>query len=250
VHTVIQNNPIKNLYNVYYSETFDFYAFDVYVTLVTVNPETTEHELISQWLTFDEATEVFEKSGFSIHAKPLIRGSLNTVLQYNPEFNSTLPSLYFPDHLPLNVNICEGIVIKPANTILHLLSNDRAIIKKKNKSFMEKMQVPLDKMKTQKEKNPSALFKTEQGLLAWNELTLYITSQRLAGCESKHGVLTRRTQGTLIGMLSKDALDDFIKENAALWANVHADDRKVVTRSLSDRCRAFVTNEMLARLKE
>lgn len=226
---------------VFYCEDFEFYAFDVFV--LCENNET-ENSSSTTWLNFDEAVQLFERVGFHIYAKPLARGELSELLKFETSFNSTIPATFFP-HLPVmepRKNICEGVVIRPANAVIYSVEGDRAMIKKKNPEFSE---ISAPKPKTVGGGGgASNLFETEEGKLANEQSELYITLERLNGCESKNGSLNRSTVGVLIGALAKDALEDYIKDNQATWNTIGPNDKKKITRNLSELAKKLVLSQL------
>jgi Rnl2 family RNA ligase len=62
------------------------------------------------FIDYDICCELFKQNGF-YYATPLARGIFNEVVNYNPCFQSLIPSLFgLP---PLDKNYAEGVVIKP-----------------------------------------------------------------------------------------------------------------------------------------
>ena len=110
---------------VYYTSNIGFYVFDVAIKV-------TDEE--ARWLNYDLAMELFEQCEF-FYSKPLHTGTLRECLDYNINFNSTIPDLL---GLPkLDKNQCEGIVIKPVKPLFFGRNKIRAIFKKKNEKFAE-----------------------------------------------------------------------------------------------------------------
>lgn len=264
--------PIQK--EVHYCEGFDFYAFDVFVS----GPWKQEKQASggqsgasdvdigsggdgdgdgsdgaskttvgTAWLTFDEACQLFESAGFTVYSKALNRGKLSTLMASDVNFNSKIPEMFYPHlaALPDGTNICEGIVIRPANVLLYLATGDRVVIKKKNARFLETSKAVNKNDKKDASTPPMPLqFKSEDGAMAYEDSVRYITEQRLSNCESKMGHLDRRTYGPLIGALSKDALEDFVKDNGELWSRIHRDDQRKITRRLSELAKALVSEQM------
>jgi len=103
---------------VFYSDTIEFYAFDILLTFT--NGE-------KMWMTYGEIEILFEKYHF-FYAKPLFMGTLDQCKSYDIKFNSTIPERL---GLPLlEKNICEGIVAKAIGNEVGF-SGTRLIFKKK-----------------------------------------------------------------------------------------------------------------------
>jgi Rnl2 family RNA ligase len=224
---------------VQYCPNFDFYLFDVHVALIDKN-EQEEH----RWLSHDDIETMCPIVDFPIYAKALARGPFEQVINYDVVFSSTLPSRFYnlppidKKHHPNDpiANIVEGIVIKP-NVSTHI--GGRVVIKKKTSKFSEKKEAK-KKVKTEKTHVDTGITETTQA--AWDELERYITHNRLLNCVSKVGDVTvdRKAVGELMKMLTSDAMEEFEKENSELWNSLHKEQKKKVTKKLSNSVQGLV----------
>ena len=198
-----------------YCPTHEFYAFDLYVT----NEET------GHFLSVDEANGFFEKGGF-FHAKTLFRGTLNECLKYPNLFQSLISGwLGFP---PIEGNICEGIVIRPVEPT-YLRTGSRVLLKSKNERFAEKKSVKKREPKLFVEPSYS---KALNNLLPVTEQ--YVTENRLNNVVSKIGQISvPKDTGKLIGLFSKDILDDFLKEHSGNYAAIEKSEQKILNRHIN-----------------
>ncbi|KAL9645321.1 hypothetical protein ABK040_002520 [Willaertia magna] len=255
---------------VYYCPHYDFYAFDISVTFERKDLKTGEIETFDKWLTFDEADDILEKSGFKVRAKALFRGSLQDCLNFNVYFNTTIPTTFYNDickeyniEFQPETNICEGVVIKPANQ--HVWVGMRAIIKKKNPNFTE-VNPPKDKSKRMKKKEMDGTvllfdgFLTKEGLASWEELKRYLNKNRLANVESKIGKVDRKNFSVIMREFVNDALQDYhldlenkemIKvvneeEDAKPQALIHLveEDQKKVKKKCAEKAKEIVQSYM------
>jgi Rnl2 family RNA ligase len=180
---------------VFYCPNHEFYAFDILLIF----------EEAEEYLPVDDADELFRTAGL-FYAQSLFTGSLRKCLEYPNDFQSKIPEWF---GLPLiENNICEGVVIRPVEPIF-LRTGARLLLKSKNDKFAEKksekkhLVVPKEEVEYSKELT---------NLLEIIEN--YITENRLDNVVSKIGeVSIPKDIGKLIGLLSKDAIEDIAKEN-------------------------------------
>ena len=198
-----------------YCPTHEFYAFDLYVT----NEET------GRFLSVDEANGFFEQGDF-FYAKTLFRGTLNECLKYPNLFQSQISGwLGLP---PIEGNICEGIVIRPVEPT-YLRNGSRVLLKSKNAHFAEKKSI--------KKREPK-LFVEPSYSEALNDLLpvteQYVTENRLNNVVSKIGQISvPKDTGKLIGLFSKDILDDFLKEHSGNYAAIEKSEQKILNRHIN-----------------
>jgi Rnl2 family RNA ligase len=213
-HPDVKNNNKTMLIQkgVHYCPNHEFYAFDLYV----INEET------GYYLTLDEANAFFERGGF-FYAKTLFRGTLNECLKFPNDAPSMISAwLGLP---PMDDNICEGVVIRPVKpTYLH--NGSRVLLKSKNARFAEKKAV--------KKREPK-LFAEPSYSEELNSLLpvieQYITENRLNNVTSKIGhISVPKDTGKLIGLFSKDVLDDFLKEHSGEYAALEKSEQKILNR--------------------
>ena len=215
-HPDVKNNNKLTLIQkgVYYCPQHEFYAFDLYIT----TNET------GKYLPIDEANGFFEKFGF-FYAKTLFRGSLKDCLQYPNEFQSVIAEwLGLP---PIEGNVCEGVIIRPVVTA-YLHNGARVVLKNKNAKFAEKKSV---------KKRAPKLFVKPTYSEELNALLLiadeYITENRLANVVSHIGEFSIKDFGKLIGMFSKDILEDFLKEHSGRYAGIEKSEQKILNSHVS-----------------
>ena len=195
---------------VFYCPFHEFYGFDIYVRGVDGN----------RYLTVTEVNKLFEESGF-LYAKTLFEGTIDECVSYPNAFQSHIAEwLGLP---PIEDNICEGVVIRPVEPVF-FRNGSRLLLKNKNSKFAEKKSV--------KKRQPS-LFVEPTYSDELNELLIvteaYVTENRLKNTVSKVGeVAFPKDTGKLIGLLSKDVLEDFLKEHSGKYASLEKSEQKIL----------------------
>lgn len=198
---------------VYYSPNHEFYGFDIYVF---------EGEF-SNFLDVNVVNELFEKNGF-FYAKTLASGSLEECLKYPNEFVSRIPEwLGLPT---IEDNICEGVVIRPIIP-MYFRNGSRVLIKNKNEKFSERKSV--------KKHTPSEPIQVSDAL---NELMAiseeYVNENRLANVISHIGEVEFPVDfGKVMGALTKDAIEDFLKEYSEKYGNLEKNEQKMLNKHIS-----------------
>ena len=205
---------------IFYAPYNEFYAFDIMVNQAF-------------YLNVTEANEFFETHGF-FYAKTLFKGTLKEALAYPNAFDSKIPEwLKLPE---ITDNICEGVVIKPVKP--HFLPNgSRVIIKNKNEKWSEKSKA------NSKAKVDVELSNEAHTLLS--ELARYVNPNRLANVMSKESNLDSTHIGKLIGLLSKDAFEDFLKEFKTPFEALGKSEQKRLTKQLNQYAAKLVKQELL-----
>ena len=206
---------------VFYCPNHEFYAFDLYI----------RGSEKSWYLSVNEANNFFESAGF-LYAKTLFEGTLEECLNYPNMFPSTIAtSLGFP---AIEDNVCEGIIIRPGEPV-YLSNGSRLLLKNKNIRFAEKKSIK-KRPTTKKELNyPKEL--TE--LLAVSEE--YVTENRLNNVISKIGeVSLPRDFGKLIGLFSKDVLEDFLKEHSAKYVMLEKGEQKILNQHINKKVTGLI----------
>eukprot|EP01091_Cochliopodium_minus_P007259 TRINITY_DN17165_c0_g1_i1.p1 TRINITY_DN17165_c0_g1~~TRINITY_DN17165_c0_g1_i1.p1 ORF type:complete len:376 (+),score=119.50 TRINITY_DN17165_c0_g1_i1:24-1130(+) len=210
---------------VYYCPDIKFCAFDIRVKK-------------SGFLDFDVATKIFETSGI-LYTKALMRGTFDQLYTFDVEnFKSTLPSLF---NLPLiEGNVSEGVIIKPVINVS--TDKGRVILKLKSDKFKEVTGVnkpPKNKPKGEvKDNTPPHLIEIKEKALC------YINKNRLSNVISKEEEITMSDVGRLIGLLAKDAFEDFIKDNEEEWNNVKVEERKIIKKAVAKASAGVVSREI------
>lgn len=197
---------------VFYCPGLEFYAFDIRVD--------------GNYLPYDLCVKYFEQVGL-FYAKILFEGSFQECLDYSKKTNdesSTIPSqLGLPE---LSNNIREGNVIKPIIPVY--IKETFVILKDKNEKFNEKQKNP---------NMPDVISDTVLNTL--EDIKTYITVQRYNNVVSKIGFVTKNDTTKLIGLLVKDALDDWKKDNKC----VDKQDMKIITKKLTTEARNIVLSQ-------
>jgi RNA ligase, rnl2 family len=212
-----------------YTPTHEFYGFDIYVF---------EGE-IGSYLAVDEVNSLFEAEGF-FYARSLMRGSLAECLKYPNAFQSKISQwLGLPD---IDDNICEGVVIRPV-TPQYLRNGSRVLIKSKNARFAEKKSI---KARNKLFTEPVPYSDSLKALLP--ELETYVTENRLNNVISHIGEVTLpKDFGKIMGMFSKDILEDFLKENGGAYTALDKCEQKSLNRELNKLSTGFVKEILLSK---
>jgi Rnl2 family RNA ligase len=198
---------------VYYSPIHEFYGFDIYVF----------DGDDGRYLDVEEANALFERYGF-FYARRLFQGSLKECLEYPNAFNSNIPEwLGLP---PIEGNICEGVVIRPI-TPMYFRNGSRVLIKNKNEKFAEKKSV--------KKNAPSTPVELSDALKALFPVAdQYVNENRLANVVSHIGeVEFPKDFGKVMGALTKDAIEDFLKEHKDAYMALEKAEQKQVNKRMS-----------------
>ena len=171
----------------------DFVAFDIYIIK--------ENEKKSYCAPYDTINYCEQ---FSIPVlRPLHTGTLDELLKLNPEFITTIPTIFHKLN-SLEGNIAEGFVLKPTNP-LYMPNGSRVIVKYKCAKFME------EKPRTIKVKKSIDIPNEITGLI--EEASRFITSTRLENIKAKMNDGDKINVNKTNGLLVADAYDDFIKDN-------------------------------------
>lgn len=200
---------------VFYTPVHEFYGFDIFIF----------SENGARFLSVAEANELFESGGF-FYAKTLFEGTLPECLMYPNIFQSYIAQwLGLPD---IDDNICEGIVIRPI-VPMYLRNGSRVLIKSKNEKFAEKKNVK-KRLKIDVEQ-PEYSEELKTLLL---EVDVYVTENRLANVVSHIGeVHVPKDFGKMMGLLAKDALEDFLKEFDDGYSNLDKLEQKILNKELN-----------------
>lgn len=204
-----------------------FYGFDIYV----FEGDT------GRYLTVDETNELFETEGF-FYAKTLFRGSLDEALQYPNAFQSKISQwLELPD---IDDNICEGVVIRPV-VPQYLRNGARVLIKNKNARFAEKKSV---KKRNKLFSEPVPYSDELKALIP--EVEAYVTENRLNNVISHIGeVSLPKDFGKIMGLFSKDVLDDFLKDFGGKYRALEKGEQKLLNKELNKISTTFVRKRFM-----
>jgi Rnl2 family RNA ligase len=180
----------------------EFYAFDLMVNGTFVN--------LRMFI------EILPQVGF-LCANPLMYGTLQECLEYPNEFQTTIPELF--DLPPIENNICEGVVLKPV-VAKFLPNGSRVILKNKNERFSEISKAP-KKIKTILQKRSM----TEGEKEVFEKIVPYVTENRLRNVLSHIGSVGDKMFGKVVGLFTKDVLDDFTKDNEECISGLNEKDK-------------------------
>jgi Rnl2 family RNA ligase len=215
---------------VYYSPSHEFYGFDLLIRGASPQPPVTSigdmesptMESGERYLGVSEVSELFA-SAEMLYARVLFEGSLSECISYPNAFITKIPEwLGLP---ALEDNICEGIVIRPVEACF-LTSGSRVLLKSKNDRFKEKSHLHRGGVV-----EPS--YSPELSLML-DTIASYITENRLSNVVSKIGEVSfPRDIGKVMGLLSRDALEDFMKENECAYMELDRAEQKLVTKRAS-----------------
>ncbi len=184
------NKAVSVQKGVYYSPNNEFYAFDLVVN--------------GEYQCVDHCDVQFTNN-MMVHATTLFRGTLTECLEFENEYETTVPSQF---GLPsIESNICEGNVIKPVRP-LFLANGSRVILKNKNSKFTEKEHKP----KTLKDTPEQLRAKYPDSFEALEYFNQYVTENRLRNVISKEGEITQKGFGKLVGLFCKDVREEGFKE--------------------------------------
>ena len=215
-HKDVQPNRKLSLIQkgVCYTPEHEFYGFDIYV----INDDG------GRYLPVDEVNELFDKHGF-FYARTLFKGTLGECLKYPNAFQNKIAEwLGFP---AIEDNICEGIVIRPV-VPMYLRNGSRVLIKSKNERFAEKKSV---KKRNKLFAEPVPYSEALKALIP--DVEAYVTEQRLANVVSHIGeVHVPKDFGKIMGLFSKDVLEDFLKEHGGEYGCLEKSEQKLLNTEM------------------
>ena len=210
---------------IYYTPNIEFCAFDIAI----------ESDKSRHYLDYKTTVQLSENCNL-FYAKPLFIGKLDDALNYNIDFDSTIPKRL---NLPkIKNNLAEGIVIKPYTSKLNKSKEKsekkyfRPIIKIKNKKFEEDNKFHLAQ-KWSFTPNFSSNSETLNFLLL--EIRKYVNMNRLDSVLSKIGHLdnnnTKRMQAIRNDFL-EDVLVDFDDDNAQMLQELDTKQKQWISNRL------------------
>ena len=207
---------------VYYLPNNEFYAFDILLN---------GHV----YLDVDTCNRLFHEFGF-VYAESLFRGNLQESLNYQNDFQSTIPHKF---NLPIiEDNACEGVIIRPIKPIF-LSNGSRVLLKNKNEKWSE-ISKRTDKQRSPKIQRENKTLSNECSELIL-ELETYITLNRFQNIHSKLGVIDiQKDFGKLMGLYSTDVLEEFLKMNESNYVGLDKSEQKIITKELTAMVKAFL----------
>lgn len=197
---------------VYYSPHNQWKAFDIAYTLVG-----------DERVFFLSAEDFFLACGaVDIDPVPLlaVTNNLQEALDYKNDGESVVYEHYGLPKL-LDKNIMEGVVIKPWKVDLWL-GQHRIVLKNKNEIFSEK---------SHEKKVNIQVEVPEIVKQAIQEISAYVTENRVHNVISHLGEVSVEDFGKVLGLSSKDALDDYKKDFGTLNL-MQKQEEKMVTKHL------------------
>lgn len=186
----------------------------------------------TQYLDVNIANQLFEHANL-LHAKTLFKGSIEDCLAYPNDFESTISKeLNLPEITP---NVIEGVVIKPLKT-RYMNNGERVILKNKNDKWAE---IAKRRKSNRVQEKPSDL------VIALQEAILdYVTENRLNNVLSKIGEVTEKDIGKVLGLFSKDVVEDFLKDHKTQTDTLEKKELKLVTKSFAKTANAMVVKRI------
>lgn len=204
---------------IFYAPNNRFQAYDI-----LINTE--------KFLDVEVANGYFERHDLP-HAKTLFKGSMSQCLEYPNAFDSTLPKEFgLPE---IGRNTAEGVVIRPLKTS-YLLSGKRLILKNKNEKWSEKKKIE----KPVKESAPLP----EKVAALMEVIASYVTENRFENVLSKIGEVSPNDFGRVMGLFSKDVIEDFLKDHGDSLNDLEKSDRKMVTKSFSAQAALLIKKRL------
>ena len=223
-HKKVKKDPLAKTVQkgVYYLPNNEFYAFDILLN---------GHI----YLDVDVCNRLFHEFEF-VYAESLFRGNLQESLNYQNDFQSTIPHKF---KLPIiEDNACEGIIIRPVKP-LFLSNGSRVLLKNKNEKWSE-ISKRTDKHRSPKIQRENKTLSNECSEMI-EELKSYITLNRLQNVQSKLGTLeVKKDFGKLIGLFSTDILEEFLKMNASNYEGLDKSEQKIITKELTAMVKVFL----------
>jgi len=212
---------------VYYHPDNLFYAFDIMAG--------------NRFLTVDETNDLFERVGL-FYAKPLSRGTLEECLAYSNIFPSQVSRwLNLPQ---IEDNVAEGIVIKPVEPRF-LNIGERISLKSKNGKFEERKSIKKRPV-VQHEDTPLS----EAGDRLLQELTSFITGNRLENVMSKRGTMPypipKDYFGEIMKEFSLDIWKDFNKDFQNEYEALDKNEQKKISKVMNQETAKLVKKSLFS----
>ena len=165
--------------HIYYCPHHEYFAFDIKI-------RSGERDF---YLDVGSAHELLKEAEFRVVPELKSNLSLDEALEFDTKFDTVVPSLLGMAFF--TPNLCEGIVIRPMRDFT-LKNGARAILKKKNLEFMEKMGVKVKPRKEEIRKFP--------------DIINYINENRY------NNVYSKFPNDVSIGQLGKALMEDVVEE--------------------------------------
>lgn len=181
---------------VFYSNDTEFLAFDERVEYRKEGDE----EICGEWIHPKQYIKTLAGLGWPI--VPVLEiCSFEKALEYPNLFEDPIHKLY---GLPtIENNPCEGVVIKPFDSVKYLHNSGRVIIKNKNEKFSEKKAVHIPKFKPEE---------SEQDIADKASVAEFINEARLRNVLSKIGTVEKGDFRKIQSAFVEDAREDYFKD--------------------------------------
>lgn len=191
----IKNNgktikPVQK--EVLYCPDIEFLAFDIYVVLKSGQ---------TFYLNVKECYTIFETVNIP-HVKILFVNTLSNLLNLTPDFPTTIPQYYNLPDIPNNIS--EGYVFKP-EIEFKTFKGSRIVLKHKSSKFLEKRVTKAPRLLID-----NTLSNDEIRILQFIEQ--FICESRLLNILSKMTESEKLNSLRITGLLTKDAINDALKE--------------------------------------
>ncbi|MFC4163086.1 RNA ligase, Rnl2 family [Epilithonimonas zeae] len=214
---------IKVQKGVEYSPYNEFYAFDIKLNGTT-------------YLDTDLVNQIFDETGF-FYAKILFQGTLEEALKFPNDFDSKIPAWLGLSEI--ENNMCEGTIVKTLKT-KYFGNGSRVILKNKNEKWTEKSKMVRKDRPIQKEVRFS-----ENAQNIWEEIQKYTTVNRLNNVVSKIGEFDPKMIGKVIGLFSKDILEDFEKDFPNAFTTIEKEEQKRINKKLNSLVIDVIKEELM-----
>lgn len=191
----------------------DFIVFDIFLV---------DDEVFADW---DVVVEICEDN--NIPTVPEIgRGSLDEMLLLTPEFESIVAK-----SKGISGQQSEGIVIKQLKQEAWLPTGERAIIKNKSKTFVEK-----------KQRTPKKPYKMPDSVKPiYEDFAKYLNKNRLMNVLSKVGEVSQKDFGKIQGLFIQDAKTEFERDEY----EISKDEWKLLAKSIGKDATSVLREEWL-----
>lgn len=183
------------------------------------------------------------------YAKTIFRGEFDECLNYSCEFESKIHEEY--DLPKIENNFAEGFVLRPVAPLCFnrgVGKGERVILKKKHPNFSEIAKAPRERI------NQDATMTPEQENIL-DEISCFITENRLDNVLSKIGEITTKDFGKLQGAMMKDILDEFVKcedqfATVPVFVAMGKSDRRLIQKSLQKKVATFIRPKFIDKINE
>jgi Rnl2 family RNA ligase len=233
----------------FYTNDNDFATIDIVIECYRPSNNPDEDPIIyRQYINQNEVERVCKLVGL-MHAPVL--GTDLTFKEAMAVQNDSISELYKRYDLPAlpitkavhptkgwsTDNIIEGTVIKPVEPAF-LRSGERIILKNKNAKWLES---GTSSNKSNRQIPKAATKMTELQKDVFSNLMRHITENRLRNVMSKFGPVGQKQFGPLLGAMSKDVIEDHIKEDSPNVTDIEEKkERTVLTKMMNEEIKNLI----------